>query len=1223
MEALVLLVCLVPIIFFVGVIGFVIGRATTRRGDPRRQFADLIRFWQQSRQIDRATAEHLLSLLRLQPVDTAVATPSPDVRSAPSPDVPAPASVPTALQDVVSQPGNAAPSVTPTQPSLAYEYTVVNPAAVTPLTLGTQTQPLHEEQAASSRLPATSSAASVTSEHQPDDAQAVPPLLAALLSMGARRTLLVIGTFLVMISSLVLVIFNWNRFPALVQVAFLSAFTGGVWGVGHWMQQKTTLTTAGRNLQSVAMLMMPVVVFSFTRPGLFNLEGSLALLVTSTLSFLVYTIGAWRSQRLFYSLAASAAAGAVLISSFWWWSVPASWQPVWSFVLSGIALVTTRLLDDQHRARLALGPRIIKIAVPPLALAISLGFFLVNPIPAEATTTIIVILLSATFALALAWLDRQPLWLWATAILIPMAAIVGVVHADDALMWINLSFAGLTLLYPLLAVIAERRDPAYSRPFLALILFLAIVAAVSATNWIAIRRSYPILIAATFLVIGLLEVRRLTLLQPWRNEVGGISLAAQLGLLSIWPGAFVETWELRALIVLVVGAVAFIVSAIPLRGFLSYAPPLWCYGGAFLVAVGAGWSSWLSSDLRLPTLTVATVLYGWRAIINREHVWAFMTITTGLVLSSVILDRVGWLANTDHYLLASVLFAGGLSIGGSVLNKYAVRYNYWAPSALVWAGVLGSIGSVLFLSVFLSPTYAAVYAALIGSATIAVLSVMYRNWRFGYPIALLLAGAWAMAIASNLITWDGSWHVLSVLLLALAVGYGLITLILRGWSPFDRPYAQSALGVALLAPLPAIFELNAFIFLLLPAALLPNLALTAAGSAAIIAIGAFVYRRWRLTSLVQIQLLIALGSTVHWLSAENSTVTGWSLLVTASMITLSSAAVRRRFAGASINYITGDSYVISSVVMLLALALLFNGVIGKLSLPLLLVAITIGIVAWLEQSRLVAGLNLIALVGSLSTALSLTPLTIAWQAAWFVLLLVPLLLVGWLAPRLRSTAIWQQPSLWIPLAAAGFIGLLALTDLRASVVALVNGGVLLVTATLRERNSLYAYLAGALFVTASLGQFLVWELRELQLYVVPVGVYLFGLAAGIRRFQRQIQVARLVDSAAVCLLLGATFIQAAGSVSNIGYIMLFVLESLLVATYGTLARLRAPFIGGVAGFVIGVLWMAANAARMLNQWLLLGALGILMLLAYVILERQQDQLRRFGRDLIVRLKQWQ
>jgi Flp pilus assembly protein TadB len=87
--------------------------------------------------------------------------------------------------------------------------------------------------------------------------------------------------------------------------------------------------------------------------------------------------------------------------------------------------------------------------------------------------------------------------------------------------------------------------------------------------------------------------------------------------------------------------------------------------------------------------------------------------------------------------------------------------------------------------------------------------------------------------------------------------------------------------------------------------------------------------------------------------------------------------------------------------------------------------------------------------------------------------------------------------------------------------------------------------------------------------------------------------------------------------------MLFGGESLLVMAYGILARLRVPFIGGVAGLVIAVLWMVAYAASMLNQWLVLGLLGMLMLLTYVLLERQQEQLRRLGRDLVMRLQEWQ
>jgi len=87
--------------------------------------------------------------------------------------------------------------------------------------------------------------------------------------------------------------------------------------------------------------------------------------------------------------------------------------------------------------------------------------------------------------------------------------------------------------------------------------------------------------------------------------------------------------------------------------------------------------------------------------------------------------------------------------------------------------------------------------------------------------------------------------------------------------------------------------------------------------------------------------------------------------------------------------------------------------------------------------------------------------------------------------------------------------------------------------------------------------------------------------------------------------------------------MLLGIEALLVLAYGTLARLRVPFIGGVAGLVIAVLWMVAYAANMLNQWLVLGLLGMLMLLTYVLLERQQEQLRRLGRDLVMRLQEWQ
>jgi hypothetical protein len=459
------------------------------------------------------------------------------------------------------------------------------------------------------------------------------------------------------------------------------------------------------------------------------------------------------------------------------------------------------------------------------------------------------------------------------------------------------------------------------------------------------------------------------------------------------------------------------------------------------------------------------------------------------------------------------------------------------------------------------------------------------------------------------------------LLVLLAGGYGFLTLIRRSRTPFDRPYAQFGLATSFLLPLPALLELIAFTDLTSP--VLRDLTLAAISSAVFMIIGAFVYRRWRLISLALLQSFLAVGSAVHWVDGANQVTTGWSLLLIASLIALGSAFVHRRYSVVVVHQLVYDSYLLSSIANLVALSMLFTGSVSSLSLPLLVLAVVIGVIAQLEQRVAGASLSLIALLGCIASSLALTPLSPPWQAAWFVLTLVPLLLIGGFAARLNSTRIWQQPTLWVPLIAACILGSQALFDLRAGVIALVNGGVLLVTATFRERRSIYAYLAGAVFVTASLGQFLVWELREVQLYVVPVGIYLFALAAGIRTFQRQVSVARLVDSAAVCLLLGVTFIQAGGSGENVGYVMLFGGESLLVMAYGILARLRVPFIGGVAGLVIAVLWMVAYAASMLNQWLVLGLLGMLMLLTYVLLERQQEQLRRLGRDLVMRLQEWQ
>jgi hypothetical protein len=230
---------------------------------------------------------------------------------------------------------------------------------------------------------------------------------------------------------------------------------------------------------------------------------------------------------------------------------------------------------------------------------------------------------------------------------------------------------------------------------------------------------------------------------------------------------------------------------------------------------------------------------------------------------------------------------------------------------------------------------------------------------------------------------------------------------------------------------------------------------------------------------------------------------------------------------------------------------------------------------------------------------------------------------GWGATALGLT-VWRRPTTQGALALAAVATLFAGTTsaLPAIAFALVNLGLLLVTLAVRERQLLYAYVAGAAFVGAALCQLADWGVREPQWYVVPAGLYLLALAAGLRRFQGQRRASQLVETAAAVLLLGVTFGQALRPEGGLPYSLLLLGESLALTAYGTLARLRVPFLGGVGFFVAGVTWMTVDSVRLANQWVLLGAIGLLMVAAYVVLERHQERLARAGRAWAAQLKSW-
>jgi hypothetical protein len=50
--------------------------------------------------------------------------------------------------------------------------------------------------------------------------------------------------------------------------------------------------------------------------------------------------------------------------------------------------------------------------------------------------------------------------------------------------------------------------------------------------------------------------------------------------------------------------------------------------------------------------------------------------------------------------------------------------------------------------------------------------------------------------------------------------------------------------------------------------------------------------------------------------------------------------------------------------------------------------------------------------------------------------------------------------------------------------------------------------------------------------------------------------------------------------------------------------------------------MTVDSVRLVNEWALLGAVGLMMVAAYVILERHQERLVRAGRQWAAELRSW-
>jgi len=289
-------------------------------------------------------------------------------------------------------------------------------------------------------------------------------LRAALLALDTRRVLLFLGTFLLVMSSLTLVIFNWSSLPPLVQLAILAGTTTAIWAGGAWMARRPDLATAGGNLQLVAALLMPVVGFALGRPGLLDLEPRPAWLLASGLSLVAYLLTAWRTGRGVYSGAAALAAVSTLLAALG--DVALGWQPM------PVVLLLAVLLSIAHRLRLggapqlAIGPRWVALLGAPLATATALSLALSGGATSYATAATLAA--GALFCGLAAWSEGRRPWIWVALVLAPLSAQLALFGADAGLDLRALALAVFALVYFALSEPASARLRPAATPLLLL-----------------------------------------------------------------------------------------------------------------------------------------------------------------------------------------------------------------------------------------------------------------------------------------------------------------------------------------------------------------------------------------------------------------------------------------------------------------------------------------------------------------------------------------------------------------------------------------------------------------------------------------------------------------------------------------------------------------------------------------------------------------------------------
>jgi hypothetical protein len=240
----------------------------------------------------------------------------------------------------------------------------------------------------------------------------------------------------------------------------------------------------------------------------------------------------------------------------------------------------------------------------------------------------------------------------------------------------------------------------------------------------------------------------------------------------------------------------------------------------------------------------------------------------------------------------------------------------------------------------------------------------------------------------------------------------------------------------------------------------------------------------------------------------------------------------------------------------------------------------------------------------------------------------PLRIASWLISlgALASTLHWgYRIPTWLIRAMVGLPALAAadLVIVQTAVLVLAITGLLYLTAALVRTRAWLGYGAiGLLLCAWGLEWFLVWDLREIQWYAVPAGIYL--LVVGFLEYrQGRRLLGRWIDHSALLLLLDSSLYQSLAEENGWTYALIMGAECLALIWWGSARRQRRFLYAGVVGIVTDVVGQLIEPLLSANRWLVFGGVGLFVLTVAILVERSLETVQRVSQEWRERLEEWE